>query len=197
MTEQILCVERTALPPNWTGETAVVPMGFEDFLSAVRGVRPHWLPRPEAELNPAYKQLIPYVVLRADNSRKIACYRRRGSETRLHALWSCGIGGHINPVDAADTACSFGVAITHGVNRELDEELPRRPGDAVPRFKGVINEERTEVGTVHLGLVYSLAVPSADLCRPGRELNNFSWMSAPQAARLNLELWSRLAMALL
>src|ERR1043165_10085718 len=55
-----------------------------------------FLPRPEAEINPAYKQIIPYALIAFQN--KVAYYIRgkKAGEQRLVAKGSIGIGGHMN-----------------------------------------------------------------------------------------------------
>jgi predicted NUDIX family phosphoesterase len=80
---------------------------------------------------------------------------RRQSESRLHGLWSIGIGGHIDEQDAGADP------IRTGLRRELDEELCfREPvlAKAEPRFLGLLNDDGTEVGSVHVGLVFQLEV---------------------------------------
>ena len=58
-----------------------------------------FLPRPEAEINPAYKQIIPYALIAFEN--KVAYYVRgkKAGEQRLVAKGSIGIGGHMNETD--------------------------------------------------------------------------------------------------
>src|SRR6187200_1939749 len=58
-------------------------------------------PRREVETQPEFKQLIPYVVLKCGGD--LFHYRRgaSGTEARLRALRSVGIGGHISEEDAA------------------------------------------------------------------------------------------------
>jgi predicted NUDIX family phosphoesterase len=126
-------------------------------------------PRPAAEANPAWKQWIPYCVLRcaaagtaADAGARDAgvflVRRTRGqSEARLHGAWSIGLGGHVEPVDATGAGAAF---FACALRRELSEELDLR-GLALPepRFVGVLNDDATEVGAVHAGLVYVVDVP--------------------------------------
>src|SRR5215471_18559418 len=58
-------------------------------------------PRYEVETDPSFKQLIPYIVLKC--GEQVFHYRRgaSGTEKRLEALRSIGIGGHISEADAA------------------------------------------------------------------------------------------------
>jgi len=70
------------------------------------------------------------------------------------------------------------------------------PSFTGPVFQGVINEEETEVGTVHLGLVHVLTIQEVHSLQPGDELVDFQWVERKRAGELNLELWSRLALEL-
>src|SRR5262249_45655543 len=75
--------------------------------------------RSAVETDPAFKQLIPYVVLRCGVD--LFHYRRgsSGAEKRLAALRSVGIGGHINEDDAAGRDNAYRT----GMLRELAEEV--------------------------------------------------------------------------
>ncbi len=110
-------------------------------------------PRSEMEENPDFKQLIPYVIFRhTDPSGRVSlfCYTRGTGqgEQRLHSKRSIGIGGHISVDDARQTD-----PYDEGMRRELAEEVwidtPYRASCA-----GLINDDQTEVGRVHLGVVH-------------------------------------------
>ena len=114
-------------------------------------------PRSEMEQDPSFKQLIPYVIFRHTDStgRTTLFHYTRGvgqGEARLHRKRSIGIGGHIC-VDDAGTRNPY----SEGMRRELDEEViidtPYRE-----RCVGLINDDQTEVGKVHLGVVHLLDV---------------------------------------
>lgn len=115
--------------------------------------------RSEAELDPHYKQLIPYVVLRHGNT--FFRYRRdKGGEKRLQALRSLGLGGHVNPIDA-DSGSPLGKhTYERGLRRELEEEVRIATNFELTPL-GLINDDQTEVGRVHLGIVHL-----ADLAEP-------------------------------
>jgi predicted NUDIX family phosphoesterase len=106
-------------------------------------------PRAEVETDPAFKQLIPYVVLKCGGD--VFHYRRgaSGTEARLRALRSVGIGGHISEADAAGAGDPY----TNGMRREVGEEVAIRTG-WTEHFLGFINDDRTPVGAVHLGVVH-------------------------------------------
>jgi predicted NUDIX family phosphoesterase len=106
-------------------------------------------PRAEVETDPSFKQLIPYLVLK--HGGEAFHYRRGGSgtETRLAARRSIGIGGHISEADAAGGADPY----LTGMLRELTEEVELGCGYR-ERCVGFINDDRTPVGSVHLGVVH-------------------------------------------
>src|SRR5581483_2582067 len=56
--------------------------------------------RSEVETDPGFKQLIPYVVLRWRDQVFHYTRGRKGTETRLRALRSIGVGGHISATDS-------------------------------------------------------------------------------------------------
>jgi predicted NUDIX family phosphoesterase len=108
-----------------------------------------YLSRPEAEEDPSYKQLIPYCVFRHGDS---LFHYTRGSqqgEGRLHAKRSIGVGGHISTLDR-DISDEPYLA---GMERELQEEVSIETGFST-QLIGMINDDETEVGKVHLGVVH-------------------------------------------
>ena len=120
-------------------------------------------PRSEIETDPSFKQLIPYVVLK--HGSDLFHYRRgsSGTEKRLQALRSIGIGGHICEEDTKPSVeGSMRLdAYETGMRRELFEEVAIGCTWS-EHFLGFINDDRTPVGSVHLGVVhlFELAAPS-------------------------------------
>jgi predicted NUDIX family phosphoesterase len=113
-------------------------------------------PRSEVEKDPSFKQLIPYVIFRhADNQQRQTVFQyTRGKgmgEGRLHSKHSVGIGGHISAVDAGNGADYS--PYEAGMKRELEEEV-RIETTYTANCVGMINDDQTEVGSVHLGVVY-------------------------------------------
>jgi predicted NUDIX family phosphoesterase len=108
-----------------------------------------YLARPEAEEDPSYKQLIPYCVFRCGDD---AFFYTRGSaqgEGRLHAKRSIGVGGHISTLDRDSSDEPY----LAGMARELDEEIEIESGYS-EQLVGLINDDETEVGKVHLGVLH-------------------------------------------
>ena len=157
MTEQVLVVPAAVLEEAGT---------FVGFTREVERYRPRlldparllYVPRVRAEHDPSFKQLIPYVVLRW--GEQVFHYRRgaSGTEKRLEALRSIGIGGHISEADAVGGDDPYQT----GMLRELTEEVDVGCGFR-ERCIGFINDDRTPVGSVHLGVVhiFELESPSA------------------------------------
>jgi predicted NUDIX family phosphoesterase len=119
-------------------------------------------PRHEVEEDPGFKQLIPYVIFRHrdPNGRDTVFQYTRGTgqgEGRLHRKHSVGIGGHISAADADNDA--DGSPYQLGMQRELAEEV-RIDTPYTARCVGLINDDQTPVGSVHLGVVYIFDVRS-------------------------------------
>src|SRR5947209_13308717 len=146
--EEVLVVptERLAAAGNFHG--------FRPFREDVRRLlldpaHLSYRPRAEVETDPSFKQLIPYVVLRC--ASELFHYTRgaSGTETRLRALRSIGIGGHISREDGPPAADPYRA----GMLRELNEEVEIQ-GPWTEQPFGFIYDGRTPVGEVHVGIVH-------------------------------------------
>jgi len=116
-------------------------------------------PRDAMEADPSFKQLIPYVVFRhTDASGQASLFQyTRGSgqgEARLHSKRSIGVGGHISSEDASSDN-----AYAEGMRRELEEEVAIDT-PYTEQCVGLINDDESEVGKVHLGVVHLFDVES-------------------------------------
>ena len=197
--ESVLCSTACDLPEAWRTEVLSLPLAEESLWAALAPLPPIWIPRQDAEHDERYLQWIPYLLL-CDAEHRLAAYPRQGADTRLHGHWSLGVGGHINPVDAADAESGGDSAwsglLRRGLLRELSEEFPGAvPG--VTRFLGLIHERHSAVGRVHIGAVFLHEV-SGDPGEPGPELAGLQWIPASGIGVGNwpwdrFELWSRLA----
>ena len=113
-------------------------------------------PRHEVEGDPSYKQLIPYVLFCYDDGlgcKTLFQYTRgmKQDESRLRGRRSVGIGGHIATRDtvAGGLANAYGEGMRRELAEEVSIETPYRQ-----RCVGLINDDETNVGRVHLGIVY-------------------------------------------
>lgn len=180
--EHVLVVPRAAIMPGrgWHG---LRREGLEVALAVVESVG-SFEPRDEVERDPARKQVIPYVVVR-DGPRLFLMRRTRaGGDERLHDRYSIGVGGHLNPGDDD---------LAGGVRREWAEELE---AGFEPVFVplGLLNDDTTDVGSVHLGFVY--VVEAAGRPVAVRETDKLEgWMATPEEVRAvydRLETWSQI-----
>ncbi|CAM3132972.1 NUDIX domain-containing protein [Moritella viscosa] len=152
------------------------------------------------ETNPKFRQLIPYVVVKQGD--KYLAYERSvsGGESRLHNLFSIGIGGHVDAVDAVyDAKGVFQLTDTlrTGMYRELHEELGLTESDFLGMTTiGYLSKDVTPVDEVHLGIVL-VAEVHADLVVTSKEdaLNLAGFLAADELAKLNLESWSETVVA--
>ena len=186
--ERVLVLPRR-LVPGGCDFTGVRPADG-DALSGLRAaVAAHgrFLDRPLAEQNPAFKQLIPYVVVR-DADRIFLMERTdAGGDSRLHRKASIGVGGHLNPVDEGEDP------LTDGLRREWAEELLT---DWEPRFQlvGLLNDESNPVGSVHLGVVFTVETDGrpVEVREHDKLTGSFATPGEVRAAWDRMETWSSL-----
>jgi predicted NUDIX family phosphoesterase len=150
--ERVLCFERTLFEELGVFQGLSLDVGkYLPIVTSPSNLQ--YLNRSAAEQDRRYKQLIPYVLIFCN--RKILRYRRGkgGQETRLHGLYSVGIGGHISAEDE-----ELFSTYREGMRRELMEEV------AIEEMKdaavGVINDDSTDVRYVHFGVVHVVHVPN-------------------------------------
>ncbi len=158
----IMVVKRTALfrPGYFSG---FLPAGTIDYESEIfRNFT--YVRRGEAEKDPAGKQPIGYAIIVNPSHRHVFAYRRATTaaqydEARLRGTWSWGVGGHIERCDRAD-----GNPILASLRRELAEEIAVE-GELAISVLGYINDDTTDVGSVHFGVLY-VAQTNANEVRP-------------------------------
>lgn len=175
--------------------------------------------RGDAERDPELKQLIPYILFVCEDSStgrpSVFAYRRGDGqgETRLRSKWSVGVGGHINDVDAGAGAAAndengenaaatpFGNDLfSAGAAREIAEEVVL--GAPILRFErvGLVNDDATEVGRVHLGVVCvaTLAAPKLKSNEPDLAESGFrpvdELLAEIDAEPERFESWTTLAL---
>ena len=177
----------TALPYGaWRGfkrfasvEDGLVEIARLDLVGSAR-------PRRELELDPEWKQPIPYAIAlyTAEGERQLFWMDRLagGSDRRLHGRASFGVGGHVGADDDG---------ILAALEREWSEEVETA---ALPRFTplGLLNDDSDEVGRVHLGIVFLAELFSPEIAVREREKIAGSLVSVNSAvARAGeLEGWS-------
>lgn len=179
---------------------------FQGFCSRVDRYLPQLLdpgqvsyrPRAEMERDPSFKQLIPYCIFRhvdaAGNVMLFQYTRGKGQgEQRLHSKRSIGVGGHISLDDAGEGAASDPYA--EGLRRELDEEVFIE-STFRSQCVGLINDDETEVGRVHLGVVHLIDVDRPAVRSRESELveSGFRSVAEIQADVERFETWSKICL---
>jgi predicted NUDIX family phosphoesterase len=196
-TEQVLVVPTSLFHEigHFQGFSQEVRRYLDELLSPEHT---SYRPRGEMEQDPSFKQLIPYVIFRhTDTSGEITVFqytRGKGQgEKRLHAKRSIGIGGHISSDDEqSDNDLN---PYQEGMQRELNEEVAIG-AKYVERLVGLINDDETEVGRVHLGVVHVFDVETRDVAAREAEIIESGFLPARE---LLLELdrfetWSQICL---
>ena len=185
--ELVLVVPRRVLmaSPGWHGIRADIHDGAS--FEAVVAAHGEFRPRGEMERDRSWKQVIPYLVLR-DGPRYFLMQRTKGGgDTRLHDLWTIGVGGHLNPGDGG---------LAGGLRREWREEIL---ADFEPEFElvGLINDDTTDVGSVHVGAVYLADARSRPVAIRETDKLRGAFAAQDEVARVvdRMETWSALAFA--
>jgi|SRR5205085_1742597 len=151
-----------------------------------------FLSRAAAEINSDYKQIIPYAII-AHGDRVLYYVRgKKAGEQRLVAKGSIGIGGHLNDRDESLFAWNE-KAYRAGVEREVNEEV--RIGTTFDdRIVALLNDDSTEVGRVHLGVVHVFKLDQAKVNKREAMITNLEFLTQDEllSRRDSLETWSQL-----
>lgn len=191
--ENVLVVRRALLDQlgNFQG------LNFEPrkYLDAIlsRGNN-FFLRRDQAEKDPSHKQIIPYALLM--HGDKVLHYVRgkRAGEQRLVAKGSIGIGGHMNEGDESLFALDE-AAYRAGVEREVAEEIAIKT-KFEDRIVALLNDDSTEVGQVHLGVVHVFKLPEPKVEKREAMITSLAFLGKNEllARRDSLETWSQICL---
>ena len=190
--EQVLVVERKVIEE--IGMFEGLAFDIERYLKEifVPGV-PRFMPRSEAEDNPSFKQLIPYVIMAHEGKCLSYVRGKKAGEKRLVAKRSIGIGGHINPVDNMPLFnVDYYETYLAAVKREVEEEVIVKT-DHTDSIVALLNDESNEVGKVHLGIVHYWELDAPNVEKREQMITQMSFMSSEelQQVRDTLETWSQ------
>jgi len=193
--EQVLVIERKVLEQvgMFQGLTFDVDNYLGEFF--VQGV-PRFMPRSQVEENPAYKQLIPYVLMSYQDKYLSYIRGRRAGEARLVGNRSIGIGGHINPADDMPLFnTDFYETYLAAVEREVAEEVSVETSHT-DRVVALLNDESNEVGSVHLGIVHHWILNAPKVSRREQMITQMAFMRPAELyeVRDTLETWSGLCL---
>ena len=183
MSDELVFVVPRAAVIGTQGWHGIRDLPLDAFLEIIAATG-RYEPRSAMEQDPSFKQVIPYLVLR-DGGRYFLMRRTRaGGDARLHDLYSIGVGGHLNPGDGG---------LEQGLRREWGEELA---ADFVPPFRmvGLLNDDTTDVGQVHVGAVFEADAAGRPVAiRETHKLEgSFAEHPTVHAVVDRMETWSRL-----
>lgn len=153
--ELVLVVKREKMFPHgaWQGLKAV---NGEEYLSIIANEK-EFLPRQKMEVDPAYKQVIPYLVFKFGEKYFLMQRQSKSTDQRLKNKYSLGIGGHIRGEDMESND------IIDWARREFEEEVSYT-GNYTVTTLGMLNDDSDSVGQVHVGYVFLLEGDSSDIC---------------------------------
>ena len=151
-----------------------------------------FLRRPEAENNPAYKQIIPYALIAFGNRVVYYVRGKKAGEQRLVAKGSIGIGGHMNESDESLFALDE-QAYRVGVEREVNEEI-KIDTQFDDRIVALLNDDTTDVGRVHLGVVHVFTLAEPKVEKREAMITGLTFLTKEElvARRESLETWSQI-----
>jgi predicted NUDIX family phosphoesterase len=189
--ERVLVLPRSHVPGgcDFTGLRPADGHAFAELRLALAD-HGRYLDRPLAEESPEWKQLIPYVVVRDADDIFLMERTDAGGDKRLHRKATIGVGGHLNPVDEGDDPLMV------GLRREWAEEL-ETAWEPEFRLVGLLNDDSNPVGSVHLGVVFTVEAGGRSV--QVREHEKLSGRMVPPSvlaeAWPRLETWSQLVAA--
>jgi predicted NUDIX family phosphoesterase len=200
--EQVLVVERKVI--EQMGMFHGLTFDVDRYLRKIflQGVA-RFMPRPQAEKDPAYKQIIPYVIMAYEGKYLSYVRGKRAGEKRLVARRSIGIGGHINPVDDmplfnADFYETYITAVEREVAEEVSVEADHTDLRRTPHggIVALLNDDSNEVGSVHLGIVHYWRLDAPEASKREQMINQISFMTPAELhdVRDTLETWSGLCL---
>lgn len=187
--ESILVVKRTDICSDalWTG------FKESDLSQEIITIQEKctFMDRPDAEINPLYKQIIPYLVFEHNNRYFLMQRKATASEQRLASKYSFGIGGHIRQEDMQ------GNSLFDWALREFHEEITYQ-GTITSEPLGILNDDSTDVGKVHIGFVFLLH-GSSDAISIKSELKSGKLLTLDECKPYyeNMETWSQMVYELL
>jgi predicted NUDIX family phosphoesterase len=191
--ENILVVRRSLF--DELGSFHGLNFEAEKYLSALllRGNN-FFLPRAQAETDPSHKQIIPYALIAHGDTVLHYVRGKKSGEQRLVAKGSIGIGGHMSEVgDKFLWHSNDEETYRAGVEREVNEEI-KIESPFEDRIVALLNDDTTEVGRVHLGIVHVFRLAEPRVQKREAMITNLAFLTKDEllARRENLETWSQL-----
>ena len=168
-----------------------------------------FIDREQAERDTKYKQIIPYIVVRkpshvppleGQQGPEVLCYTRTklSGEQRLVGKQSIGFGGHVEEHDGKSPL----LCLSRAVTREIEEEVsfPDNVTHDFPAFGCLVNDDTTDVGQVHLGLLYMLDIKEEkqdarlNISSPDDNISDIRWSKPAALDPALFETWSQIVL---
>jgi predicted NUDIX family phosphoesterase len=187
--ENVLVVPTSGINPLLTGK--FTKTNLDRALNFILG-NYSFRSRAVVEEDPSFKQIIPYVIVRFEDRYLLLQRTSRQTEKRLHGKLSIGIGGHINDLETAGAHKNI---LHAGLERELEEEIHLTGQRRSLDLAGIISDDSTPVGQVHLGLIFLLETDSPEFMVNEADLMTAEWAGADQLRGCHdrMETWSQIA----
>jgi predicted NUDIX family phosphoesterase len=192
--ENILVIKRSLF--DELGSFQGLNFESEKYLGAIlsRGNN-FFLPRAQSEKDPAYKQIIPYALVAFENSVLHYVRGKKAGEQRLVAKGSIGIGGHMSE-EKDELLWNYKLdeqAYRAGVEREVNEEI-KIEAPFEDRIVALLNDDSTEVGRVHLGIVHVFKLKEPKVLKREAMITGLTFLTKKElmARRESLESWSQI-----
>src|SRR5919204_200498 len=150
--------------------------------------------RGKAETDPTHKQIIPYAIIACENQVLYYVRGKKAGEQRLVAKGSIGIGGHMNETDESLFALDE-AAYRAGVEREVNEEI-KIDTQFEDRIVALLNDDTTEVGRVHLGIVHVFKLKEPRVQKREAMITGLTFLTKEElmTRRESLETWSQICL---
>jgi len=119
---------------------------------------------------------------------------KKAGEQRLVAKGSIGIGGHMNETDESLFALDE-QAYRAGVEREVNEEI-KIDTPFEDRIVALLNDDSTEVGRVHLGVVHIFKLNEPNVQKREAMITGLTFLTKEElmVRRESLETWSQICL---
>lgn len=195
MSELVMAVARAEIEETTPYQGYV--LDCRELLSALPFPSARFLHRAEAEQDTRFKQLIPYVVLRYRHQVFSYVRGKKSSESRLIAMRSIGVGGHIEPGDQSLFTSARDMYLD-AARREVFEEV-EIGSPFQEHIIALINDDSTEVGKVHLGIMHIWDLAEPKVTKREGLITKAGFLSIDELKKRHkeLETWSQIALQVL
>jgi predicted NUDIX family phosphoesterase len=149
--ESILVVPRSAIigDQSWYGIKQVDCDSYLELITKHQEFRPRY----QMETDEQYKQIIPYLIFKHHDTYFVMQRAAGAGESRLASKFTLGIGGHIRHEDMSHNS------IISWAQREFHEEVDYTGNLRIEPI-GILNDDTSAVGRVHLGFIFLLHADS-------------------------------------